>query len=74
MLMGHYRQSKRLTAMFLSSLLKVPCSTRWICKIQNTASYALEQPYQELQKQLEKQKPGTSRMSRKTGPKPLNAI
>lgn len=55
MLMGHYRQSKRLTAMFLSTLLKVPCSTGWVCKIQNTVSNALEQPYLELQKQLEKQ-------------------
>jgi transposase len=55
MLMGHYRQSKRLTAMFLSSLLKVPCSTGWVCKIQNTVSQALEQPYSELQNQLQHQ-------------------
>lgn len=53
--MGHFRQSKRRTASFLSDLLKIPCSPGWIVKIQNTVSQALEAPYKELQSELTNQ-------------------
>ena len=52
LLLGHFRQSKRRAASFLSDLLKIPCSPGWIVKIQNHVSNALEQPYQQLQQEL----------------------
>jgi transposase len=55
LLMGHFRQSKRRTASFLTDLLKIPCSPSWTVKIQNTVSRALEAPYNELQAELTKQ-------------------
>jgi transposase len=39
-LLGHFRQSKRRAASFLSDLLKIPCSPAWTVKIQNTVSQA----------------------------------
>jgi len=56
LLMGHFRQSKRRAASFLSDLLNVPCSPAWMVKIQNRVSDALAQPYQELRGELENQK------------------
>jgi transposase len=55
LLLGHFRQSKRRAASFLSDLLKIPCSPAWTVKIQNTVSQALEAPYNELQSELTKQ-------------------
>jgi transposase len=56
LLMGHFRQSKRRAAAFLSDLLNVPCSAAWTVKIQNRVSQALEHPYQELQGKLWEQR------------------
>jgi transposase len=56
LLMGHFRQSKRRAASFLSDLLNIPCSPSWTVKIQNLVGGALEQPYQELQGELAKQR------------------
>lgn len=50
--MGHFRQSKRRTSMFLEDLLNIPCSTGWVVKIQNLASDALAAPYEELRNEL----------------------
>jgi transposase len=55
LLMGHFRQSKRRAASFLSDLLNVPCSPSWMVKIQNRVSDALAQPYEELRKELQNQ-------------------
>ena len=55
LLMGHFRQSKRRAASFLSELLQIPCSPSWMVKIQNTVSNSLEVPYNELQKELSAQ-------------------
>jgi transposase len=55
LLLGHFRQSKRRAAMFLSDLLKVPCSPGWIVKIQNHVSNALGHPYEEVRQELAKQ-------------------
>jgi transposase len=48
LLMGHYRQSKRRTAAFLSDLLNIPCSPAWTVKIQNLVSDATAEPYEEI--------------------------
>lgn len=55
LLMGHFRQSKRRAAAFLSDLLNVPCSAAWTVKIQNRVSDALAEPYQQLQEKLAEQ-------------------
>ena len=54
--MGHFRQSKRRTAMFLEDLLNVPCSASWAVKIQNIVSDSLAVPYEQLRLELSKQK------------------
>ena len=56
LLMGHFRQSKRRTSMFLEDLLNVPCSAGWTVKIQNIVSDSLAAPYEQLRSQLSKQK------------------
>jgi transposase len=55
LLMGHFRQSKRRAASFLSDLLNIPCSPAWTVKIQNRVSDALAQPYEELRSELQNQ-------------------
>lgn len=55
LLMGHFRQSKRRAASFLSSLLNVPCSAGWTVKIQNRVSEALAAPQEQLRSQLQHQ-------------------
>ena len=55
LLMGHFRQSKRRTSMFLEDLLNIPCSASWVVKIQNLVAHALAAPYEELRDQLSKQ-------------------
>jgi transposase len=56
LLMGHFRQSRRRAAAFISDLLNVPCSAAWTVKIQNRVSEALEQPYNDLKSQLSAQR------------------
>ena len=56
LLMGHFRQSKRRTSMFLEDLLNVPCSAGWTVKIQNIVSDSLAAPYEQLRLELSKQK------------------
>ncbi len=53
--MGHFRQSKRRTASFLSDLLNIPCSPAWTVKIQNLVSDAATDPYKELRDGLAEQ-------------------
>lgn len=55
LLMGHFRQSKRRTASFLSDLLNIPCSPAWTVKIQNLVSNATADPYKELRNSLAEQ-------------------
>jgi transposase len=55
LLMGHFRQSKRRASLFLQDLLKMPCCPSLTVKMQNQVSAALAAPYEELQKELEKQ-------------------
>jgi transposase len=52
LLMGCYRQSKRRTALFLSTVLRQPCSTGWVVKLQNQATDALRPAYDQLAAQL----------------------
>jgi len=56
LLMGHFRQSKRRAASFLSDLLNVPCSPSWTVKIQSRVSDALAAPHEELRSELQNQK------------------
>lgn len=55
LLMVHFRQSKRRTAVFLEDLLNIPCSPAWTVKIQNCVSQAIKQPYEEARQQLSEQ-------------------
>jgi transposase len=55
LLMGHFRQSKRRTSMFLGDLLNIPCSPAWTVKIQNLVSHAVAGSYEQLRGELEKQ-------------------
>ena len=55
LLMGHFRQSKRRTSMFLEDLLNIPCSAGWVVKIQNLVTDALATPYEQLHDELCKQ-------------------
>jgi len=52
LLLGCYRQSKRRTAKFLQEVLGQPCSTGWVVKLQDQASAALEEPYEQLKAKL----------------------
>ncbi|MFK7778975.1 MAG: IS66 family transposase, partial [Gimesia sp.] len=51
-LMAHYRQSKRRTALFLESVLNIPCSTGLVVKLQNRATQSLRPIYDQLVSQL----------------------
>lgn len=55
LLMGHFRQSKRRAALFLQDLLGIPCCPALMVKMQNQVAAALEEPYEELKKGLEKE-------------------
>ncbi|MBB3210750.1 hypothetical protein FHS27_006598 [Rhodopirellula rubra] len=55
LLMGHFRQSKRRTSMFLGDLLNIPCSPAWTVKIQNLVSESIATPYEQLRGELERQ-------------------
>jgi transposase len=48
LLMGHFRQSKRRAALFLTDLLNMPCCAAATVKMQNRVAAALEKPYEEL--------------------------
>jgi transposase len=48
LLMGCFRQSKSRTALFLSTVLRQPCSTGWVVKLQNQATDAVRPSYDEL--------------------------
>jgi transposase len=48
LLMGSFRQSKRRTALFLSTVLGQPCSPGWVVKLQNQATAAVRPAYDEL--------------------------
>lgn len=52
LLMGSFRQSKRKTALFLESVLQIPCSPGWVVKLQNQATAALRPGYEELAERL----------------------
>jgi transposase len=52
LLMGCFRQSKSRTALFLSTVLRQPCSTGWVVKLQNQATDALRPAYNQLAAQL----------------------
>lgn len=52
LLMAYYRQSKRRTAEFLTTLLGVPCCAATTVKLQRQATSAVRQPYAELASQL----------------------
>jgi len=52
LLMGHFRQSKRRAALFLSDLLNMPCCPAATVKMQNRVAEALEKPYDGLKAQL----------------------
>jgi transposase len=55
LLMGCFRQSKSRVALFLEQVLKQPCSTGWVVKLQNQATDALRPAYDELASQLPNQ-------------------
>jgi transposase len=55
LLMGHFRQSKRRAAFFLTDLLNMPCCSASTVKMQNRVAAALEQPYEELKARLAKE-------------------
>lgn len=48
LLMAHFRQSKRRTALFLEACLNFPCSSGWIVKVQQQVSAAVQPVYDEL--------------------------
>lgn len=52
LLMAYYRQSKRRTAEFLTTLLGVPCCAATTVKMQNQATAAVRAAYDELVAQL----------------------
>lgn len=55
LLMGCFRQSKRKTALFFTSVLATPCSPGWVVKMQNQATAALRPEYDELVAKLPEQ-------------------
>jgi transposase len=55
MLMGHFRQSKRLASEFLRDLLNLPCCPSLTIKIQNQVSAALADVHRELKDELPNQ-------------------
>lgn len=52
LLMGHFRQSKRLASEFLRDLLNIPCCPATTVKMQDIASTALAKPHEELRQAL----------------------
>jgi transposase len=52
MLMGHFRQSKRMASEFLQDLLNLPCCPSLTVKIQKQVSRALAKPHEELKTAL----------------------
>ncbi|MEK6236861.1 MAG: transposase, partial [Planctomycetales bacterium] len=52
LLMGHFRQSKRRTSLFLRDLLKTPCCPSLTVKMQNQVAAAIQAPYQQLKDAL----------------------
>jgi transposase len=52
LLMGCFKQSKRRVALFLEQVLNQPCSSGWVVKLQDQATAALTQAYEELAAQL----------------------
>jgi transposase len=52
LLSGCFRQSKSRTALFLSTILRQPCSTGWVVKLQNQATDAVREAYDELAARL----------------------
>ena len=52
LLMAYYRQSKRRTAEFLSTLLGQPCSAALTVKIQTQVTAAVRPAYEELAAEL----------------------
>ena len=52
MLMGHFRQSKRMASEFLRDLLNLPCCPSLTVKIQKRVSQSLAAPHEELKKAL----------------------
>jgi transposase len=71
LLMGCFRQSKRRTALFLESVLNIPCSEGWVVKMQNLGRAALRPCYDELAMELRRaeavnlDETGTKQASRK---------
>jgi len=55
LLMAYFRQSKRRTALFLQTLLNIPCSPAWTVKLQTQATAALRPAWEELAEALPKQ-------------------
>jgi transposase len=52
LLMASFRQSKRRTALFVETVLNIPCSAAWTVKLQNLATKALRPCYEELRELL----------------------
>lgn len=52
LLMGHFRQSKRLASEFLRDLLNIPCCPATTVKMQGIASAALAKPHEDLRQAL----------------------
>lgn len=48
LLMAHFRQSKRRSALFLSTILNQPASPGWLITLQNHAADAVQPAYDEL--------------------------
>jgi transposase len=55
LLMGHFRQSKRRAATFLTDLLNMPCCPASTVNMQNRVAAALQQPYEDLRSRLEQE-------------------
>ncbi len=55
LLMAHFRQSKRRTALFMSALLNQPCCPSLTVKMQTLATAAVRPSYEELVAELPKQ-------------------
>lgn len=55
MLMGHFRQSKRMTSEFLQDLLNLPGCPSLMVKIQKQVSKSLAKPHEELKNALAEQ-------------------
>jgi transposase len=52
LLMGCFRQSKRRTSLFLTTIMNTPCSPGWVVKMQNQATAALRPEYDDLVEKL----------------------